>query len=147
MIPDVKPELENLLKRIANKSMYYGNKVPPSVMRLLEVHETELTCGILAPFWLGVLQRGRGPRRSKKDHGLRFKIYAWMAKRGMFKSDTPAGKMREAKYLTWYINKYGNKQFRNRVFVDIWKTERDRTVKQIYAKYDKMIGQITMDVI
>ena len=147
MIPDLKPELNNLITEISKKNMYSGNKMPDSIMKLFEVEETDSSIGILVPFWLPVLQKGRGPRKNNKSSGLVNRIFAWMQKRNMFKSKTPEGKMSEAKGLTWYINKYGNKQFRNKVFVDIYETERKKTIEEINSKFALSISKITMEVI
>ncbi len=147
MIPDLKPELNNLISEISKKNMYSGNKIPDSIMKLFEVEETDSSIGILVPFWLPVLQRGRGARKSNKSSGLVNRIFAWMQKRNMFKSKTQEGKMNEAKGLTWYINKYGNKQFRNKVFIDIYETERKKTIEEINSKFALSISKITMEVI
>lgn len=126
MIPDVKPELQELIHNIAQKNGYMGNKIPDSIMKMFEIIEAEFNAGILVPFWIPVLQKGRGPRKSNKDGGLWKKIYKWMEKRAMFKSKTAKGKINEARSLTWYINKYGNQHFRSKVFIDIYDSERDR---------------------
>lgn len=147
MIPDLKPELNSLISEISKKNMYSGNKIPDSIMSLFEIDETDRNIGILVPYWLGVLQRGRGARKSNKSSGLIDKIFAWMQKRNMFKSKTPAGKLNEARGLTWYINKFGNKQFRNKVFVDIYETERKKTIEEINRKFSSTISKITMEVI
>ena len=65
----------------------------------------------------------------------------------MFNSDTEAGRIREAKFITWYINKYGNKQFRSKTFVDIYNTERERTIDEIDRKYGLFIDKITKEAI
>ena len=147
MIPNLKPEMNELIKNISQKNMYSGNKISDSIMRMFTIEETDFNCGIIVPYWLGVLERGRGPRKSSTDHGLAKKIYNWMAKRNMFRSGTEKGKIREAKYVTWYINKYGNKQFRNKVFVDVYNSERNKTIKKIEEKFSKEINKITMDVL
>ena len=147
MIPNIKQELLELIKNISQKNTYSGNKIPDSIMRMFTIEETDFNCGILVPYWLGVLERGRGPRKSNVDTGLWKRIYKWMQKHNMFKSGTEKGKAREAKYVTYYINKYGNKQFRNKTYVDIYKTEREKTIKQIDEKFSKEIHKITMDVI
>jgi len=147
MKPDIKPELQKLIQAIGTKSMFYGNPVPPSILALLTIEETENNCGILAPFWIGVLQRGRGPRRSNKSYGLSKIIYKWMEKRGMFRSDTAKGKQNEARFMTLYINKYGNAHFRSGRYIDIYDTERKKTIAEIDRKFSLMIGKITMDVI
>lgn len=147
MIPDIKPELNSLIQAIGTKSMFYGNKIPPSVLALFTIEETQNNAGILVPFWISTLQRGRGPRRSNKSSGLNKIIYKWMEKRGMFRSLTAKGKLNEARFLTLYINKYGNAHFRSKIFIDIWETEREKTIQEIDRKFSLMIGKITMDVI
>ena len=147
MIPDLKPELQDMIKQISTKNTYSGNKISDSIMKMFEVEDKELNAGILVPFWLGVLERGRGPRKSSTDHKLYLKIYRWMQKRGMFKSSTPEGKIREAKSMTWYINKFGNKQFRNKTFIDIYTTVRKQTIVNIEKKFSEQISKITMDVL
>ena len=144
---ELKPELEELIRNISQKNMYSGNKIPESIMRQFEVETTDTSAGILVPYWLSVLEHGRGKRRSNKDSGLVNKIYAWMQKRNMFRSVTAKGKINEAKFLTWYINKYGNKQFRSKVFVDIYTAERKKTIEKINKKFSLAIGKITMEVI
>lgn len=147
MIPDLKPELSDLIKNISEKNTYYGNKIPESIMKMFTIEETELHCGILVPYWLSVLEHGRGPRKSNVDWGLWKKIYRWMEKRNMFKSGTAKGKIREAKSVTWYINKYGNQQFRNETFIDVYTEARKQTIKKIDEKYSKEISKITMEVL
>ena len=144
---DLKPELQELIDNIAKRNMYSGNKISDSIMKLFEIEVRDTGAGILVPYWISVLQRGRGPRRSTKSSGLVKIIYRWMQKRNMFKSSTAKGKLNEAKYLTWYINKYGNQQFRSKVFVDIYETERKKTIEKIDNKFSLIIGKITMDVI
>ena len=144
---DLKPELQELIDNIAKRNMYSGNKISDSIMKLFQIEVRDDGAGILVPYWISVLQRGRGPRRSTKSSGLVKIIYRWMQKRNMFKSSTAKGKLNEAKYLTWYINKYGNQQFRSKVFVDIYETERKKTIEKIDNKFSLIIGKITMDVI
>ena len=147
MIPDIKPELKEMIDKIGRRSMYSGSKIPESILRLFEIVETETNAGVLVPYWIPVLQKGRGPRKSTKDSKLHLKIYHWMQKNNMFVSKTEAGKMSEAKSLTWYINKYGNKHFRDGRFVDIYKTAREETIKIIDTKFGYQIDKITMDVL
>lgn len=116
-------------------------------MALFTVEITELHDGILVPYWLGVLERGRGPRKSTTDTGLYKKIYSWMNKRNMFKSSTPEGKLAEAKGLTWYLNHYGNKQFRNKIFVDVYTSVRKDFIGKIEKKYSDKIDKITYDIL
>ncbi len=147
MKPNLKPELSEMIQGISQRNMYSGNKIPESIMRMFTIIENDLHIGIEVPFWLGVLERGRGPRKSTQDSGLWKKIYKWMESRGMFRSETPKGKINEAKRLTWYINKYGNKHFRSKTFVDIYKSEREKCIKKIEEKFSLEISRITMDVL
>ena len=144
---DLKPELEEMVRLIGQRNSYSGNKISDSIMRMFTVEITELHDSILVPYWLSVLERGRGPRKSTKDSGLFKKIYRWMEKRNMFKSTTSKGKLSEAKYMTWYINKYGNQQFRNKTYIDIYNTVRKETIAKIDKKFGFAINKITMDVI
>ena len=144
---ELRPELEELIANISRKNMAYGNKMPDSIMKQFEIEETENSAGILVPFWLPVVERGRGKRKSNKSTGLWKRIYAWMQKRNMFRSGTQKGKINEAKSVTWYINKYGNKQFRDKVFVDIYTTETERTIEKINNKYSLAIGKITSEIL
>jgi len=127
--------------------MYSGNRIPDSIMSMFKLEIRKDGAGILVPYWISVLQRGRGPRRGTKSHGLVRKIYRWMEKHSMFKSNTSQGKLAEARSMTWYINKYGNKQFRNKIFVDIYESERKKTILKIDNEFGLMVGKITMDVI
>ncbi|MCJ7447918.1 MAG: hypothetical protein MUO72_09505 [Bacteroidales bacterium] len=147
MIPDLKPELKAMINNIAQKNMFYGNKVPASVMALFEVVETDFNVGVLVPYWLGVLQRGRGPRRSSQSSGLVNKIYAWMQSRNMFRSGTAKGKLNEARFITLYINKYGNVHFRSKRFIDIYEAERKKAIESIEKKFTFEINKITMEVL
>jgi len=144
---DLKPELEEMIKLISQRNMYSGNKIPDSIMKMFKIEITELHDGILVPYWLGVLERGRGPRKSNVDTGLYKKIYRWMEKHNLFKSSDTTARLREAKFMTLYINKYGNKQFRSKTFVDIYTTVRKQTIEKIDKKFGEVIGKITMDVI
>jgi hypothetical protein len=147
MMPDLNPELTEFISAIGRRNIYSGNKIPESIMRQFEIEEDMSHIGILVPFWLSVLERGRGPRKSNKDHGLWRKIYAWMQKRNMFRSVTAKGKINEAKAMTWYINKYGNEQFRKKVYIDIYTSERAKLVDNIYEKFSAEIYKVTMDVL
>lgn len=144
---DIKPEMQELIDNIGRKNMYYGNRIPKSIMDMFEIEDKDLSTGILVPFWIGTLQRGRGPRRSNKGSGLVNRIYKWMEQRNLFRSATPRGRFNEARFVTLYINKYGNKQFRSKTFVDIYETERKKTIEKIMEKFGSVINKITMDVI
>lgn len=143
----IQPELEELIQNISRRMMYSGRPMPKSVMEQFEIIETDSSAGILVPYWLPVFERGRGPRKSNQDHGLVYIIYDWMQRHNLFRSVTAKGKFNEAKSLTWYINKYGNKHFRSRAFIDIYTTERQKTIQKIDQKYGTFIGQITKEIL
>ena len=116
-------------------------------MRMFHVELRADGAGILVPYWIGVLQRGRGPRKKSKSSGLQKKIYAWMQRRGMFKSSTAKGKQAEARGMTWYINKYGTQHFRSKVFLDIYEIETKKTIRRIDRNFSLLIGKITSDIL
>ena len=147
MMPDVKPELKDMIAKIASRSMFGGRKIPASVMAMFVIEETDTNCGVLVPYWIAVFQKGRGPRKGNKDFGLWKIIYKWMEKHSMFKSAKPEGKISEAKSMTWYINKYGNQHFRSQQFIDIYETARKEAIVVIENKFAGVIDKITMDVI
>lgn len=144
---DLKPELIEMVKLIGDRNSYSGNKISDSIMKMFTVEISELHDGILVPYWLGVLERGRGPRKSNVDTNLWKKIYAWMEKHNKFKSGTAKGKISEAKSVTWYINKFGNKQFRSKTYIDVYNSVRKQTIEKINKKFSEKIGKITMEVI
>ena len=144
---DLKPELEEMIRLISQHNMYSGNKIPDSIMKMFEIEITDLHDGILVPYWLGVLERGRGLRKSNVDTGLSKKIYKWMAKHNLFRSSDAKARLREARFMTLYINKYGNRQFRNKTFIDVYTTVRKQTIEKIDKKFGEVIGKITYDVL
>ena len=146
-LDEIRPDLEQMIRNISQKNLFYGNKIPKSVMDQFEIEQKTGSIGVLVPYWLPVVERGRGKRKSNRDHGLAFKIFEWMRRRSMFKSTTAEGQMREARFITWYINKYGNKQFRNKVFIDVYTTERAKTIEAIDKKFSLLVSKITTEVI
>jgi hypothetical protein len=149
---DLKPELQAMIDNIAKRNMYSGNRIPDSVIRLFQIEQKEiaagwLSAGILVPYWIPVLEHGRGPRRTDKDYGLVKIIYRWMERRNMFRSTDPVKKIREARFLTLYINRYGTKHFRSGVFVDIYTTVRQQTIEAINRKFAFEIGRITYEIL
>ena len=144
---EIRPDLEEMIANISQRNTFYGNKIPESIMRQFEIEEKETSIGVLVPYWLPVVEHGRGPRRSTKDHGLIKIIYEWMRRRNMFQSMTDKGRMNEARFMTWYINKYGNKQFRSKVFKDVYTTERKKTIEKINKKFSFFIDRITTQIL
>ena len=64
-----------------------------------------------APKYITAMEEGRGPRTSTSHSGLQGLIYAWMARKGLFKSGEVNARQREATRMTWYINKYGTRLY------------------------------------
>lgn len=147
VLPDITPELQALIDAIGKRSTYGRRPVSPRIMRQIVIETRQDGAGVLAPFWLGVLQYGRGPRKGKKSSDLWKSIYTWMAKNGMFKSTTAKGKINEAKGVTWYINKYGNQQFRSKAYIDIYDTERKKCIADVFKKYDRLSTQVTRQIL
>jgi hypothetical protein len=145
--PNLKPALHKLVDAIASTNTYSGRKVSHSIIKQLVIEERTDGAGVLAPYWLGVLEHGRGKRKSTTDSGLAAKIYSWMQRHNLFKSTTAAGKIAEAKGVTWYINKYGNKQFRTKAFVDVYSRARKACEAEVMRDYALAVGAITKDII
>ena len=120
--------------------------MPASVAKLIEVEIRDNGAGVLAPFWLPVLERGRAPRKNSADHKLYTKIYDWMAKRNMFKSKTEKGRINEAKSLTWFINKYGTKMYRDGVFKDVYSRETEKAIEKIDKAIQLEAYKITREI-
>jgi len=112
LMSEIRPDLEEMIANISQRNTFYGNKIPESIMRQFEIEEKETSIGVLVPYWLPVVEHGRGPRRSTKNHGLIKIIYEWMRRRNMFSVDDRQRTDERSRFMTWYINKYGNKQFR-----------------------------------
>ena len=144
---DITLELRQFVDTIATRNTYHGNRISKSLMDMIEIEVREDGAGVLAPYWFSVMEQGRGPRKSTKDHELWKKIYAWMRKRNMFKSRTETGRINEAKSLTWYINKYGNEQFRRKVFIDVYTAAREETIETVGQKYLIMAEQLTEEIL
>jgi hypothetical protein len=146
---DLKPELEEMVRLIGQKNVYRGHKVSDSIMRMFEVEITDFHDGILVPYWIGILERGRGPWLGKNVGNplLRVRIYNWMQKHNMFRSKTESGKRGEAFVIARKINKLGNEQFRKGIYMDVYNTVRKETIAKIDKKFGFAINKITMDVI
>ena len=146
---DLKPELQELIDNIAKRNMYSGNKISESIMRLFEIEIRDDGAGILVPYWLGVLERGRGPWRGQNIGNplLRVIIYNWIKKHNLFGDKKESERKGIAFVIARKINKEGNKQFRSNTYIDIYKSEREKTIKKIDEKFSHAIDKITMEVI
>ena len=146
---DLKPELEEMIKLISQKNSYSGNKISPSIMAMFSVEITELHDGILVPYWLGVLERGRGPWRGHNIGNplLRVRIYNWIKKHNLFSEKNDKERKGIAFVIARKINKEGNEQFRKGAFVDVYTTVRKATIEKINKKFADKIGKITYDIL
>ena len=146
---DLKPELEQMVQLISQKNTYSGNKVSDSIMAMFEVEITDLHDGVLVPYWLGVLERGRGPWRGQNTGNplLRVLIYNWIIKHNIFNDKNDKEKKGIAFVIARKINKEGNKQFRKHTFVDIYTEVRKQTIEKINKKFSDQISKITMDIL
>jgi hypothetical protein len=146
---DLKPELENMIKLISQRNSYSGNKISDSIMKMFTVEITELHDGILVPYWLGVLERGRGPWRGSNVGNplLRVKIYNWILKHNLFSDRTDKERKGLAFVIARKINKLGNEQFRKKVFVDIYTSVRAQIIEAINKKFSNQISKITMEIL
>ena len=144
---DIDSELKTLIAAIASARTYSGRPVSSSIMAQIEI-ETRLNgAGILAPFWLSVLERGRGPRKSTKSSDLWRRIYAWMDKNNLFTAKTERGRENEAKRVTWYMNKHGNQHFRDKQFIDVYTAARKKCIADVEKKYTEFAFKITSDIL
>ena len=121
--------------------------MPASVAKLIDVEIRDNGAGVLAPFWLSVLERGRGPRKNATDHKLYLKIYAWMEKRNLFKSRTVKGRINEAKGVTWFINKHGTKMYRDGVFKEVYAKETEKAIKKIDDSIRLSLYKVTSELL
>jgi hypothetical protein len=146
---DLRPELEEMVKLIGQRNGYRGRKISPVIMSQFVIEITDFHDGVLVPFWLGILEHGRGPWRGTNIGKplLRVKIYDWMQKYNLFKSGTETGKRSEAFVIARKINKLGNEQFRKGVYVDVYNTVRKETIAKIDKKFGFAINKITMEVL
>jgi hypothetical protein len=144
---DLRPELQKLIDAIGSKNTYGGRPVSPSIMRQIAIELRPDGAGILAPYWLSVLQHGRGPRKSNKQGDFWKALYRYMEKHSMFRSSTARGKVNEAKGLAWYINKYGNQQFRNKAYIDIYEKARQQCIADVNKKYGELSITITKQIL
>lgn len=143
----LKPIFQRMINRIGQRNTFYGNKVSPTIMRMFEIEVRQNGGGVLVPPWISVLQDGRGPRRGTQKTAFLIHIYKWMEKRGMFRTNTPQGKLGEARFMAMYINKYGNAHFRSKRYIDIYDSEVKKTIEEIDREYSLAIDKITSDII
>lgn len=140
----IQAEVEQFVNRIKAK-------LPNSLADLvIATHDNSLAsrkAAVMVPYWFPIVEHGRGPRKSGVSSDLWVKIYRWMEARNMFKSTTNKGKINEALSLTWYINKYGTKQFRERIYKDIYTSETRALQVAVRANALAIVKKITSDLV
>lgn len=144
---DLTPELVEMIRTITTRPTYNGKPMSKSIAVQIEIETRKNGAGILAPYWLSVLQTGRPPRRSKTDSGLWKRIYSWMQKNNMFRSRTERGRVNEARSMTWYINKYGTEHFRSKQFIDVYESARAKCIRDVEQKYTEFAFNITKQIL
>jgi hypothetical protein len=152
---NVEESLNRLVDSIFSKGKsFYGSPLSPSLKKLVRVEASLWSGKVIVPRWFPVTQFGRGPRKTTKTtfdaRGLSLfgqAIYAWMQKRNMFRSQTEQGKINEAKGLAWYINKHGNKHYRNGTYIDIYDTLIKELVVDLRKEFSREAVSITSDLV
>ena len=122
-------------------------KLPNSLAAMIHTNSQPNKVTVIVPYWFSVTEHGRGVRKSSKNYNLDQKIYKWMQARNMFKSQTAKGRINEARGLTWYINKYGTKQFRNKEFRDVYTSETQKLAMEVNRLALTQVKKITSDLV
>ena len=122
-------------------------KLPNSLAAMIHTNSQPNKATVTVPYWFSITEHGRGVRKSSKNYNLDQKIYKWMQDRNMFKSQTAKGRINEARGLTWYINKYGTKQFRNKEFRDVYTSETQKLVMEVNRMALTQVKKITSDLV
>ena len=154
---NVKQILDDLVNDMfAQGKTYYGG--PITSLRPLVIVEGDKDKGrVLVPFWWSVMQKGRGPRRSNSTEWTNIggrdvskfqrAIYEWMGKHGRFTAKTDKGKINEAKSVAWYINKHGNRHYRDGKYIDIYDTLVTKTVDEAVRQVGNEAYRITSQLV
>lgn len=89
-----------------------GQMASGQTARSLLTEATDTRMKFSGPSYIWVLETGRGPRKSTQNANLESKILAWMKAKGVAPK---RGQTLEqaARGITWYINKFGTKLFRD----------------------------------
>lgn len=140
----IQAEVEQFVNRIKAK---LPNSLADLVIATYDNSLASRKATVMVPYWFPIVEHGRGPRKSGVGSDLWVKIYRWMEARNMFKSTTNKGKINEALSLTWYINKYGTKQFREHIYKDIYTSETRALQVAVRAKALAIVKKITSDLV
>lgn len=149
---------ENILNRILSESRSYHGHSLTGLRPLFQVEGGRDSATIYAPYWVDALQRGRGKwggtNIGKKTGfmgaemtAFQINIYKWLEKHDGFKSETPKGKINDARFLAWYINENGTKQFREGKYIDIYDTIIKQSAEQLYEDVGKEAVRITSNAV
>ena len=122
-------------------------KLPNSLAAMIHTNSQPNKATVTVPYWFSITEHGRGVRKSSKNYNLDQKIYKWMQERNMFKSQTAKGRINEARGLTWYINKYGTKQFRNKEFRDVYTSETQKLAMEVNQLALTQVKKISSDLV
>lgn len=153
---NVSDRLKKLVEDIfAQGKTIHGRNIAGKELTVVE--GDKISGRVLVPFWLPVFQYGRGPMKDTTTKWETFNgyslssfqraIYTWMEKYNLFESRTDKGKINEAKGLAWYINKYGNKQYRDGRYIDIYDTLTNKAIDDITNDYGNEMLTITSELI
>ena len=122
-------------------------KLPNSLAAMIHTNSQPNKATVTVPYWFSITEHGRGIRKSINNYNLEQKIYKWMQDRNMFKSQTAKGRINEARGLTWYINKYGTKQFRNKEFRDVYTSETQKLALEVNRLALTQVKKISSDLV
>jgi hypothetical protein len=148
------------MKQLVDEIFAQGKTIhgrPIAGKELVVVEGDQRSGKILVPYWFSIWEHGRG-KRTRSDttwesfngaqmSKMQIAIYKWMEKHSLFESRTEKGKINEAKGLTWYINKYGNKHKRNGTYLDIYTSLTTKLVNDITKDVADYALKITSDLI
>ena len=149
---------ENILDRILKESKsYHGNSLE-GLRPLFAVEGDRSKATLYAPYWVDALQRGRGrwggTNVGKKTGfmgaemtAFQIAIYKWMEKHNAFNSDTPKGKINDARFVAWHINQHGTKHFQEGKFIDVYDTIIKQTSEELYEEVGRQAMRITSQAV
>lgn len=156
-ILNVKQILDDLVSDMfAQGKTFYGRPIT-SLRPLVSVEGDQDRGRVLVPYWWGAMQKGRGARKSTQTEWTNIggvdvstfqrAIYNWMQKHGRFTAKTDKGKINEAKGVAWYINKHGNKHYRDGKYIDIYDTLVTKTVDEAVRQVGNEAYRITSELV
>lgn len=146
--PNVERLLDDFINEMFSKwRMYGGGMATDGMKKLVNKEVDQVSAKAVVPYWFPVFEKGRGVRKSNVYQEFDKRIYEWMQKKNLFKSKTEKGKINEAKSLAWYINKYGNKHFRSKQFIDVYTNLIPKYADKAAKKYGDWAVTVASDLI